>query len=103
VQETPASSRIRILDKEHYSVDLEYTKDFAILHLPRVDRFNKSVYLDMKSTIKSIWERVLFHGWTNLWVAVPETDEALGKLVSRLGFVHSGTADNMNVFEYGEV
>lgn len=94
------SKRITLLTKEKYRVDLEYNEDFAILHLPTVDKFTKDVYLDMKFTVEDISEFLTTAGYPAMWIAISPYDKVIKKFVGRLGFVYKGTAEDMDVYIY---
>lgn len=93
------SSRFTLVEKEDYKVDLEYSQDFAILHLPSVSKFTKTVYQDMLDTIENIEQFVKDMGYTSLWLAIPPEDSVLNKFVTRLSFEYRGSADNLSVYE----
>lgn len=102
VQETPVSKRITLIQKENYSVDLEYTGTVAIIHLPRVSKFTKDVYLDMTLTIKDIWEFLSTINYTELFAGVPEDDKLVAKLAKKMGFIYLGNSQGVDVYQYKE-
>lgn len=100
MQKTPhTSKRITLVSREDYEVDLEYNSEFAIIHLPYVDRFNKSVYLDMVTTLNSIQEFLSTVGYPSLWVAVVPTEEATAKLAKKMMFEYRGSDQGYDVYE----
>ena len=97
----PTSKRFTILDKEKYSVDLEYNEQYAILHLPYVEKFTKSLYLDIVSTLEG-WDSFFkSFGYNDIWVAVRPEDNSISKLVKKLGFEHRGNAEGYDVYNKG--
>ena len=106
VQETPASKRITLIEKEGYVVDLEYGRangmNFAILHLPVVKRFTKSLYQDMLVKVQEIWEFLSDIHYSELFIAIDPKDKTMGRFVDRLGFIYLGEADGMAVLQYKE-
>lgn len=95
------SKRITLLEKENYKVDLEYNEDFVILHLPRVDKFTKSVYLDMKFMLEDYSDFFKTAGYKDLCVAIGETDKTMKKFIKKFGFVYAGNASSLDVYLYG--
>ena len=93
------SERFTLLVRNDYEVDLEYNKDFAILHLPYIERMTKSVYLDMVSTINGLDKFLETVGFKSLWAAIPPQNSTLPKLVKKLDFTYRGSADGYDVYE----
>lgn len=102
MQQTPASKRITLVRREHYAIDLEYTGTVAILHLPYVTKFNKSVYHDIVSSVEDIWEFLSTINYTELFVGIPKEDKTIAKLVDKLGFIYLGNAFGIDVYQYKE-
>lgn len=93
------SSRFTLVDKQDYRVDLEYNQDYAILHLPSVSKFTKTVYQDMLISIEDIEKFVKDMCYDSLWLAIEPDDTVLNKFVTRLGFEYRGSADSLAVYE----
>jgi hypothetical protein len=94
------SKRIVIMDKEHFTVDLEYNKDFAILHLPRCDKINKDLLVELTMRAEELYEFFTTIGYENLWSGAPIDQTTIHKLLSKIGFVHEGEAQGIKVFRY---
>lgn len=94
------SNRLTVVDKEAYSVDLEYSTTYAVLHLPYVEKFSKSVYMDMKTTILDIHNFVLHMGFPHLHAALFPNDEKMKKFVNKIGFAYLGSAEGMDVYQF---
>jgi len=94
------SKRFTIVEKPEYRVDLEYNDMYAILHLPYVGKFTKSVYQDMQITVQDIYEFIKTIEYVGMWIAIDPFNKVLNKFVQRIGFVHLGEADNMSVYQY---
>ena len=92
------SSRITLVSKEKYKVDLEYNKEFAILHLPIVSKFTRDVYLDMTMVMEDIEEFLMTVGYPNIWVAVDPANTTIAKLAKKFKFEYRGSADGMDVY-----
>lgn len=92
------SKRFPILETEDYTIDLEYTEEFAILHLPRVQKFTKSIYLQGREKLEDIKDFLFTTGFQAIWVAVFPEDEMTNKFVKRLGFEYAGDFENLSVY-----
>lgn len=93
------SKRFTLVHKEDYKVDLEYNEHLAILHLPKVNRFTKTVYLDMLECIEDIEGFLLDLGYASLWLGIPIGDSPLAKLVKKLNFTYRGSAEGLDIYE----
>ena len=103
MQKIPVTSeRITLVDKDNYRVDLEYNEDFAILHLPRVDKLTKGTYLDMKNQFNSILSFALHVGYDRIICAVQTGDELTTRFLSKFGFNYQGSADGYDVYDKKE-
>lgn len=92
------SNRITILEKEEYRVDLEFNEEFAILHLPEVRKFNRTVYFDFIRSLEDFKEFFNTFGYNFLWVAISVSNKLIAKFVVKLGFEFQGSFDNMDVY-----
>ena len=100
MNETPITSeRFLVVQKDGYEVELEYNKDFAILHLPYVEKMSKSIYVDMKTSLEGFMQFIKVAGYTSLWAAVHPQDELIQKFIKKLGFEYRGEADSLAVYE----
>lgn len=102
VQQTPVSKRIRLITKEEYAFDLEYSEDFAILHLPYVGKFTRSVYEDMTTTIEDVWEFLSTIHYKELFVGIPQQNATTIKLAKKLGFISLGSHQGVDILQYKE-
>lgn len=93
------SKRITLIQKDGYSVDLEYNDEFAILHLPMVGKFTKDVYLDMSICIEDIKQFLKDLGYLSLYVGIDPTNKLLRKFSERFGFEYRGNDMNIDVLE----
>lgn len=92
------SKRFTIFSSDKYEVDLEYSEDFAILHLPYVYKFDKGTYMDMKSRFPSLLEFLGTMGYPNVWAAIPPSNTMTIKFIKKFGFEHKGSAEGYDVF-----
>ena len=101
--ETPLTSkRFTLVEKDEYSVDLEYNEDFAIIHLPVVLKFTREIYGDMILTFPKIKEFIKDMGYKDLWVATIPGDTSTSKLAQRFGFEYKGTDSGLDVYLLAE-
>ena len=97
------SNIMPIVHTEDFDMVLEYNREVAVLHCPRVDRMNKTVFLTMNIAVESVSDFCEFHGYAKLCAAVPEGDKVGRKLAESFGFEYIGTEDGYDVFEYGDL
>lgn len=92
------SKRLRIIETDNASADLEYNENFVIVHLPRVDKFKKSDLGRFKEYLEGLNTFVTTVGYKELYAA---TDHApTMKLAVKLGFEYIGEQDNLKVYKY---
>ena len=92
------SKRMNLVDTDGYTIDLEYTKEFAILHLPRVEKFNRTVYVTALEKIEEFKEFFTTIGYNGIWAATMPEDSQTQKLVRKLGFEEIGLFEGLQVF-----
>lgn len=93
------SKRFSLIEKENFIVDLEYNQDFAIIHLPKVTKFTRSIYLDFTESLTKIDNFLRDFGYQSIWVACYPEDTSTNKLAKKMGFEYRGSAENLNVYE----
>ena len=86
---------------KNFDVRIEYNEDYVIVHLPKVEVFNKSSFLEMKKLLKDWLDFFKTLGKENIFAAV-EIGTKENKLASMLNFKYAGRSENMNVYIYGE-
>lgn len=92
------SKRFTLFASDNYGVDLEYSEDLAILHLPYVYKFDKETYYDMKERFKGLLEFLGTMGYPNVWAAIPPANTLTIKFVKKFGFEYKGSAEGYDVF-----
>lgn len=97
------SKSFTAIETKDYTIRLEYSSDYVILHLPYIDKMDKGVFLDMKFRLEDWYQFFTTAGYAGIFAAVDPNDEKIQKLLTMLGFKLKGFADNMNVYFYGEV
>lgn len=99
MDETIASKRLRIVERENYAVDLEYSKEFLIIHLPYVWKFNKSVFVDMLLTLEDFSDFFKSTGFKYLYAAVDTDNLKIRRLLVKLGFKRKANQQELTVYE----
>ena len=98
MQSTLTSKRMPFVIRETYTVELEYNEEHAIIHLPSVSKFNKTVYKDMKSVVDDVKSFLLSAGYQEVWAVAKPEDILMQKLVRRFGYEYRATAEGYDVF-----
>ena len=99
--DTNPAPKEMIANFDNYSVRVEYNDDLVLLHLPKVDKFSKETYKDMKEDMSLFGEHLRSQGRGSMWVAVPSGFKTLKKLVERLGFKQQTVLLEHTVYEKG--
>jgi len=94
----PTSKRFALVHTEDYVVDLEYNDEFAIIHLPYVKKFTRSMYEDFMLTFPRIKTFLKDMGYEDVWAAIAPGDKPTGKLAERMGFELVGSSHGMDVY-----
>lgn len=97
---TNASKRLKGIKGSTFSVDLEYSQDYVIIHLPEIDKFDKGVYFEMLYLLDDWWEFFQTVGYNNIYAAVDPNNRKINRLLRKLEFKAIGTADNMRIWSY---
>lgn len=98
IQEIPKSRRFTLIELDNFSIDLEYTDTFAILHLPRVEGMTKSKYIAGLEVFEEIKAFLFTLEFPALFVAFFPEDTLTHKLVKRLGFMPLGEHEGLAVY-----
>lgn len=97
---TNASKRLKGIHGSTFTVDLEYSKEYIILHLPTVDKFTKEVYFEMLYMLDDWWDFFQTIGYNAIHVAVDPNNQKINRLLRKLKFKAIGYADNLRVWSY---
>jgi len=99
VEEMVESNRIRLFDRQNFSIDIEYTKDIFILHLPLLRKFTAETFKEMLGLLAefSLFAKTI--GKESLYAAVDSNNVKMKKLLKKLGFTRTGIAGDLDVFE----
>ena len=97
---TNASKRLKGIRGSTFSVDVEYSKDYIILHLPTVDKFTKSTLFEMQELLDDLWDFFKTMGYTELHTAVDPNNRSINRLLRHIQFRQIGSSNGMNIWSY---
>lgn len=99
MQETVPSKRFRLVEREHFGIDLEYNTDFAILHIPWATKFDKGVYLQMLYGFDGLKEFIKDMGYHTIHLGIEPDKEFPNKLAKKFGFKFLAENQGFNIYE----
>lgn len=102
MEQTPRSKSIMLYEGPDFGMRLEYNKDFVILHLPYCHKMTKTILFEMQFKLEDWWQFFKTWEYPGIWTAIDPKNEKLKKLMTKLDFVYRGTADGLDVYQYGE-
>jgi hypothetical protein len=82
-----------------FDIKLEYNSEFVIVHLPAVQRMNKSTVVEMKIMLRDWVNFFKAAGYRGIHVAAPDGDK-IHKLIHMLDFTYIGRQSGMLVYQY---
>lgn len=97
---TNASRRLKSVRGSTFAVDLEYNKDYLIIHLPTVEKFTKSTYFEMLYMLDDWWDFFKTVGYVEIHAAVEVNNTRINRLLRKLNFRLIGSSKNMNIWSY---
>lgn len=97
---TNASKRIDGIRGSNFSVRLEYSKTYIVLHLPTVDKFSKNTFLEMQYMLDDWWDFFKTVGYSSIHVGVEPDNSKINRLLRKLNFRMIGKADGLNIWSY---
>ena len=100
--QTQRSKSIMLYECEDFTIRLEYNKDFVIAHLPYCPKMTKEIFFQLQYKLDDWWEFFKMFDYPGIWAAIDPNDKKLKKLLTKLEFVYRGTADGLDVYQYGE-
>lgn len=95
---TTDSKQFPILETKHITINLEYGRGFAILHIPRADKIYKSDLKKAEGLLEKWSEFFTDIGLDGPYAAT--NDYRANKLIEKLGFTFLGVGDGMKVYRY---
>lgn len=101
MQQTHVSKNLFGIKGSCFDIRLEYSKDFIIVHLPKVERMTKSAYLEMKKMLDDWLEFFKTVGYSCIHTGITP-DKKSNKLALMLGFKYLGTNQGYLIYQYGE-
>ena len=94
-------SKDLLVQRSGYTIRLEYSKDYVIVHLRGIEKFTKEVFLDMVEQLK-VWSDFLKEmGQAYLWAAVPSDNDKIKRLLGGLKFRFVGREGELSIYRYG--
>ena len=94
------SSELFGLCGKNFKLRIEYSEDFAILHLKEITKFSKETFLEMRQMLKD-WNKFMKSvGYSGTHAGVPMDNMAMIRIVSALGFKHIWTNDGLYIYFY---
>lgn len=98
---TVTTRRLVLCETEEYQVDLEYNQEYLILHLPRVDKFNKTILRKLQGLAEQYEHFSKAAGYGGVFAASPKADDKLPRLLGLLGFEYYGEDLNYIIYRRG--
>lgn len=95
------SKSLIIYDCDDFKVRLEYNDEFAILHLPTVEKFNKSVLIKMQNKVVELLDFFYDLGYNGIWTGCYEDNETIKKLIVALGFNYVKEENSYSIYNIG--
>lgn len=95
-----ASKNFAIYEGHDYEVRLEYSREYMIVHLPEVFKFNKTTLISMLMKLDEINDFSVGLGYPALHCAAPEDAPKINKLAIRCGFTKMGEDAGFIVYKY---
>lgn len=93
------SARITVFKTNDYQVDIEYSKFFCIVHLPKVKKFTKDMYLELKTRFDELKEFAKTIGYMAIYAAVYSNDKPTEKFAKSMGMTYKGSSDGFQIYE----
>jgi hypothetical protein len=96
------STRLKGIRGDTFGVDLEYTEELVFIHFSDIEKFNVSVFRQMRSLLKDWWVFFKIQGYKAIFAHLPNDHQQPKniRLLTKLGFKpHIKTADSL-VFIY---
>tara|TARA_B110000503_G_scaffold112253_1_gene168201 strand:- start:340 stop:645 length:306 start_codon:yes stop_codon:yes gene_type:complete len=94
------SKNFAIYEGHDYEVRLEYNREYMIVHLPEVFKFNKTTLISMLMKLDEINDFSVGLGYPALHCAAPRGDIKINKLARRCGFTQTGEDAAYLIYQY---
>lgn len=94
------SNSYPIYEGEDYKARLEYNREYMIVHLPEVYKFNRDVLAKLVIKLEDLKEFSANLGYPELYAAAPKENTKINKLARRIGFTFLGETDVLLVYHY---
>jgi hypothetical protein len=101
MQQTHVSKDLFGIRGSSFEIRVEYSKEYIIVHLPKVTKINRSVLLEMKSLLENWLEFCKTVGYSCIYTGITPEKKS-NKLAMMLGFKYIGTNQGYLIYQYGE-
>tara|TARA_R110001606_G_scaffold102113_1_gene224202 strand:+ start:538 stop:843 length:306 start_codon:yes stop_codon:yes gene_type:complete len=95
-----SSNSYPIYEGDDYKARLEYNREYMIVHLPEVYKFNRDILAKLAIKLEDLKEFSANLGYPELYAAAPKEDTKINKLARRIGFTLLGEAEGLMVYYY---
>ena len=95
-----ASKSFTMYECGDYECRLEYNREFLIVHLPVVNKFNRSVLVSMQIKLEELYDFSVGLGYPSLHCAVPIGNTKIARLAEICGFVFLIDNAGFHVYKY---
>ena len=95
------SKSINIYECDDFSLRLEYGETLALLHLPSVSKFNRSVLIKIQNKVMEVLDFLLDLGYNGVWAGCPSDNNQIKRLLFLLGFDYIRDEDNVSMYSLG--
>jgi hypothetical protein len=96
------SKSMTIYESDDYGLRLEYNSDIVILHLPYVNKFDKSVLKHLQNKVLECLDFFNGLGYNGLWAIMESSNKQIKRLVYLLGFNYKADENGFSVYILGE-
>ena len=105
MQSTPVSNqprykRLNGIRGENFEIHLEYGGGLVAIHLPVVDKFDRSTFIEMKFMLEDWDEFFKASGYSETHIAFEPDNTKLARLVVRLGFEYLEYHEGLSIYRY---
>lgn len=101
MQQTLVSKSLMGIRGSNFDIRLEYNEDFVIVHLPKIEKMTKGVFMEMVVLLRDWWDFFKTAGYSAVFAAVDPEDK-INKLVYMLGFKYVGENQGYLIYQFKE-
>lgn len=99
---TRTSKRLSGIKGDGFEVSIEYGADnrMVIVHLPKVEKMDKGVFIEMSVLLDEWSEFFEALGVESIYAGAYNTDTKTRRLAEMLGFIYLQDNDGFSIYEY---